>query len=378
MSERIDTNANRANLRRQLLITVSALALLASVYGTDKAKAADGDSDRPTVWIELGGQLERIDSSEQRFAPPFILATPRPSVETISPLNVEQPPRYANGAEGEISFQPDDSDWVFSAAIRFGRANGNKHVHQQTYTIPHITFHGVVYAITKKGTKFVDAKRKSNESDVVIDFQAGKDVGLGLFGGKGSSVLGLGVRFAQFAAKSNTAFGSDPDFHFTQYTGPYHFPHGQPYHLNAAHLTATRSFHGLGPSISWNASAPVAGNAQAGEVALDWGLNAAVLFGRQKAIEHHQTTAYYHPPQTYRPRQLLYQTATGHTRSHTVTVPNVGGFAGLSFLYSNAKVSFGYRADFFFGAMDGGIDARKSENTGFYGPFATISVGIGG
>jgi hypothetical protein len=62
----------------------------------------------------------------------------------------------------------------------------------------------------------------------------------------------------------------------------------------------------------------------------------------------------------------------------TIIVPNVGGFAGLSFHVENFKISAGYRADLFFGAMDGGIDAAKSENVGFYGPFATVSVGLGG
>ena len=67
------------------------------------------------------------------------------------------------------------------------------------------------------------------------------------------------------------------------------------------------------------------------------------------------------------------------SRAHcTVTVPNVGGFAGLSFQIQNFKVSAGYRADLFFNAMDGGIDTRKSENIGFYGPFASVSVGLGG
>jgi hypothetical protein len=37
-----------------------------------------------------------------------------------------------------------------------------------------------------------------------------------------------------------------------------------------------------------------------------------------------------------------------------------------------------YRADEFFGAIDGGIDKPKSENLGFSGPFATINFGIGG
>jgi hypothetical protein len=59
-------------------------------------------------------------------------------------------------------------------------------------------------------------------------------------------------------------------------------------------------------------------------------------------------------------------------------VPNIGAFAGLSFRYAAAKVSFGYKADFFFNAMDGGIDTAKSYDRNFYGPFATISIGLGG
>ena len=65
-------------------------------------------------------------------------------------------------------------------------------------------------------------------------------------------------------------------------------------------------------------------------------------------------------------------------RARNVTIPNIGGFAGISFKYADAKLALGYRADLFFNAMDGGIDTRKSENVGFYGPFATVSVGLGG
>ena len=41
-------------------------------------------------------------------------------------------------------------------------------------------------------------------------------------------------------------------------------------------------------------------------------------------------------------------------------------------------MSFGYRADFFFGAIDGGIDKRHSETLNMSGPFVTISFGLGG
>ena len=59
-------------------------------------------------------------------------------------------------------------------------------------------------------------------------------------------------------------------------------------------------------------------------------------------------------------------------------VPNLGGFAGFSVKYPNAKVSFGYKADFFFGAMDGGNDVRRVEDIGFHGPYASASIGLGG
>ncbi len=75
---------------------------------------------------------------------------------------------------------------------------------------------------------------------------------------------------------------------------------------------------------------------------------------------------------------VTYQRTVDHARSRGVIVPNVGGFAGLSVKYPNAKVSFGYKADFFFGAMDGGIDVRRTEDVGFHGPFATVSIGLGG
>jgi hypothetical protein len=59
-----------------------------------------------------------------------------------------------------------------------------------------------------------------------------------------------------------------------------------------------------------------------------------------------------------------------------VAVPNVGALAGATFRIENAKVSFGYRADFFFGAMDGGIDSRKSYDRNFYGPYINVGLGL--
>jgi hypothetical protein len=381
MSELMNVRMSRGDLRWNLLTSVSALALLGFVCGAGKARAADDDTDRPTVWIELGGQLEQVDGSEERFAPPFLLTTPRSSVQTISPISVEKPPRFSNGAEGSISFEPAGTDWVLSASVRYGRANGSKHVHQQSYPASVPLPPPFVSGVEKpEAARLSDTRAQNDETHAVLDFQAGKDFGLGVLGNRSSSILSLGVRFAQFSAKSNAAIKSDPDARFHYLTLPsVRIPFGQIYHTYNGAEGAARSFRGVGPSLAWNASTPIAGSSQQAGFTVDWGVHVAVLFGRQKAATHHQTTAQYHPfYYGAGQRALLYQTATAHSRKRSVVVPNIGGFAGISLRFPNAKVSLGYRGDFFFGAMDGGIDTHRSESVGFYGPFATISVGVGG
>src|SRR5665213_3727559 len=112
MSELINTSA-RKEFRWTLLTTVSALALMGAVY-TGDAKA-DDDSDHPAVWIELGGQFTQLNTPEEKFAPAFILATPRPSPETVSPLRVPHSPRVSIDGDAKISFEPEGTNWVLSA-----------------------------------------------------------------------------------------------------------------------------------------------------------------------------------------------------------------------------------------------------------------------
>ncbi len=153
-------------------------------------------------------------------------------------------------------------------------------------------------------------------------------------------------------------------------------PHFHTYHATGQ---SSRSFRGIGPSLSWSGSVPLVGDMQNGEVTFDWGANAAVLFGRQKASVRHQESAHFKSGICGNCYSLVYQhPPAGHSIDHSVTTPNAGGFAGASWRVQNFKVSIGYRADFFFGAIDGGIDTPKSETVGFYGPFATISFGLGG
>jgi hypothetical protein len=391
MSELMNSRLNREHLRWHLLTTVSALALVAAPFHITDALASEGD--HPTVWIELGGQLEHIDSGEEKFVPPFILAPSQPAIETISPLSLQHPARYSFGGEAGVTIVPHDSDWVFSASVRYGRSNAAKHVHQQSDPVgyPWSPFGSFAKSVEPLAAQFVDTRTQYKESHLIADFQIGRDVGLGLFGQQSSSTVNAGVRFAQFTSRSSVDIRENPDWHFSpKYVtipsyGLYHFklPYGQPYHSFDGSFEASRSFRGIGPSISWKNATVLVGNEDSAVVA-DWGLNGALLFGRQKAETHHRTIDQYHAGGAFvtvpAQRTTVYDhpATPDHTRSRSVIVPNLGGFAGLTVRYPNAKVSLGYRADFFFGAMDGGIDTRKTYNRDFYGPYATISVGLGG
>ena len=70
-------NKTDRGLRWNLLTTASTAALLGFFFGPVAARANE-NADKPTVWIELGGQLSRMDNGEEVFAPAFL--DTRPSI----------------------------------------------------------------------------------------------------------------------------------------------------------------------------------------------------------------------------------------------------------------------------------------------------------
>lgn len=392
MSELMNTNHGTSGFRWELLATASALALSTVVAMPPAAVAREDDRDRPTVWIEVGGQLERNGGIGAPFAPSFTQFQPTPApFETGSPVAVQQSPRYAKGAEAKITLAPESTDWQFSIGVRYGRSNGNKHVIAQThpdafkYTSPARGLQPV--GATQLVPQFADTTVRLSESHTVLDFQAGKDVGLGMFGRDSTSVLSVGVRFAQFTSRSDVKARTRQNIHPYNLLSPEKYPlyfNRYKFHTYYLQANSERSFHGIGPSLSWQASAPLIGNPQEGEFGLDWGVNGAILFGRQKAKAHHQTTDSYYKGVKYYPpngnsgtHYKRYPAVIGNPqRSHSVVVPNIGAFAGVSYRIENFKMSAGYRADFFFNATDGGIDARQQFDRSFHGPFASFSVGL--
>ena len=355
MSELMNARHVGSDFHWKLLTSASALALTATLSSANMASAAD--SDRPLFWIELDGQFVQQADTQEAFLPPFLLASPFDGASLIA--RKKAPPSiWDEGAK--IVFEPAGTDWVLSAGIRYGKSSRSETRYQETTHI-HGNYHGVYSAYQASAVA-------NSEKHLIADFQAGKDIGLGRFGEQGISVVSIGVRYAQFDSRSNMSVKSIT----AAVPVSYYIFHGS--------FAAKRKFKGVGPSLSWDASANLVGNAQAGSLALDWGANGALLFGRQRMNGHHEKTALYQPGYAYfgPPRRVIYQTSVSPSRSKSVTVPNLGGFAAISLRYSNAKISLGYRADMFFGAMDGGIDVTHHENRGFYGPFAMISVGVGG
>lgn len=386
MNELIDI---RVSIRRKLLTGASVVTLAVSASASLPSIAEV--SEQPQLWIKLGGQLNRVGDQPEPYIPAFTTVGEQHGLMPIA--NLQSPPRYSIDEYGSLSFQPRGSEWKLMVSVAYGRSNKNAHQHQETPISTYINNFGLLHLPDRYSTGYVnrtsDYSVRSLESHTLVDFVVGKDVGLGLWKNDLSSQIGFGIRFAQFAAKTTLNLRADPNPHRDgpKYLSALHatIPFNIYYQFYKAKPEFDRSFRGLGPSLSYQGSVPLFGSTDDdAELTLDWGANAAVLFGRQKARIHHQTTG-----DLYANRPLApfsgqpqfshdhYANSAGVTRSRFAAVPNVGGLVGMSLKFPNARVSVGYRGDFFFGAMDGGIDTRKNYDRNFYGPFATFSVGLG-
>ncbi len=358
MSELIAKTENHTTIRWKLLAGTSAM-VLASYLSASGAARASGE-DHPMVWIELNGQFVNQTADEESFIPAFVLASP---FDGATPIARKRPPSgWFEG--GKISFEPASADWMLSLGVRYGKSSRKGVVYQKT------RHHGAYYSSFAPFfyTAYQNSRGATSEKHLIVDFQAGKDVGLGRFGSQGTSTFSVGLRYAKFDSKNSMSIKSQT----AQVPSSFY--------IFQASFDAQRKFIGIGPSLSWDASADLVGNASAGSLSIDWGVNGAVLFGRQKVNGQYQKTQLYQPGNAYfeAPKTTVYRTVRPLARSKGATVPNLGGFAALSLRYPNAKLSLGYRVDYFFGALDGGIDSHKAYDRGFYGPFASFSVGLGG
>jgi outer membrane receptor protein involved in Fe transport len=218
-----------------------------------------------------------------------------------------------------------------------------------------------------------------HEDHDIVDFMVGKDVGLGLMGEGGSSVLGFGVTYAQFGSATDIDVVGVPDRYRAEYE-EIKYP-TQHHSLYNSSLASKRKFEGFGPSLSWEASKRLAGNDKDGSLALDWRINGGLLFGKQTMAsrEERDATYYHFEPNIVYPPQLkdsLYDETIDRSRSQRVTVPNLGASLGLTYRIAGVKVAAGYRWERFFGAIDGGIDKAQSFDRTIRGAYVKFGIGF--
>ena len=327
MSELI-TNRHQQNVRWHLLASVSALAI---ATGLATAPAARAD-DQNHFSVELSGQYGlEAGGSTQWFDPGLVGGGGEGGLLSNVPADAFMiRPSHIWNFDGAIKMQPADTDLILRLGIQYGRAGKQARSFHYSYDTGFYT-----------GT--YSANLRHREDHFIIDFQVGKDFGLGMFGHDGKSVFSAGIRYAHFTART------DVDFHTST-----------KYFSGNGREVVSRGFHGVGPMISWEASAPID---DANGLSLDWGANVAVLFGRQT----NKIRAFYSGSST----------GYGGTGHRGKTVPEVGGFAALSWHCPdmNSAVSLGYKVDAWFNVLDGGFANHLDASRVMHGPFLKLAIG---
>lgn len=338
--------APAASKQGRYLASASAMVLAAALTSANSAYAQDGDAHY--LWIELGGDFNRLEGQPDSWTP-----TPNTAFDNSGSFVRKSPP-FDFGGEAGITYSLNDTGWLAGATIRLGRSGRHPSFHTAT-----------------SSTKYANAQYTSSshnrETHVILDFKVGKDVGLGAYG---SSIVSVGLRYAQQSINTDSRATYAPK----DILGSYYGTNIAKSYSERARIE--RSAWAIGPAVSWDASAALAESSN-GKFTLDWGVNAALLFGRQKFSGQYSSTYVLKTNH----RQGTFSTSTTHSfslreRSRMAVTPNIGAFAGFSYKWPSTRVSIGYRADVYFNAVDGGLNAARNVDRSFYGPFVKIAVGL--
>ena len=359
---------------------------------------ADGKS--PMFTLTFGGNFSFLSAKQDPYQPEetdFVdMNNGNPvywpaKAQSLTPENGQKWPHAGFDWEAAFAFQPADSDWDARIGVRYGRSKRGNTAHlSQPKQIP-TNFSGIpcTYLVTAypsfaflcdaaiHGT-FSDTLGSSSEKHEMLDFTIGRNFGIGLMGHEGKGRLAAGVRFADFSSRN--------DFNIN--VMPYYALGFNFHDIYEAQTDEKHGFHGYGPELTWDGSNTVWGNVMTvGSVNVDWGANAAMLFGQQTVtllrshMFHCHTSQGGNVPSSCpgdAPDYFATKPDYTITRSQNVTVPNLGAHLGLSYNYDNAKISAGYKIDAFFNAIDGGQEAADKFDRMFYGPYVNVSIGFGG
>jgi outer membrane receptor protein involved in Fe transport len=343
--------------------------------------------DPYALTVELGGQIQRQDAPYQSLAPDFANAFS----QAIDPRAAQQRDLdWGDGRDVTLMYRPAGSPWTVSAGLRHGRTNsGITRLHREEASGPK----ACSFPIAGIGSLFCDpnsskyspynfraamdwsdASAVNREEHTLVDFEVGRDLGVGAFNVKSS--LALGLRYAQFRSSTDATMYGIPDWE--------HLPDGWANipvasHYYGASLAAARKFKGAGPTLSWDASKRLLGDELTGHVDLDWSATGGVLFGKQwSAVGGFEQRGEFLGTYNTRPRPAVAKVPFSFDRSGSATVPLLDLAVGVSYEVQRFKLSTGYRWERYFNVLDAGYAEREDYDRTIDGPYFKIAVGFGG
>jgi hypothetical protein len=360
------------------------------LYGLRVTKEWNGGGWSPVVhgegraeWtVELGGALAKLDGSRKPVRSAGDFTGP------IDPANFQQRdlPR-GQGGELTLTYAPQQSAWRVSAAMRYGRTKDQDKIDARdpfeacAAPAPYIeTFcqhpsDGSKNNLIAYQSDWLRGQVTRREKHTLVDFQVGRDVGLGNF----ESSLMAGVRYGDFGASTRLDTTGVPDMNlpdgwFFKYMNN---------HFYRTDLTGTSEFKGLGPTLTWDASRRLLGNDRDGHLDVDGEITGGVLFGKQHStLLGTEVSTYYSGSYLFDWPNLAadppVRTNVAEKRSSSATVPLLGLKLGLSYEIDRIKIGTGYRWERYFNALDVGIDEKKEADRTIDGPYLKIAVGFGG
>jgi outer membrane receptor protein involved in Fe transport len=375
--------------------------------------------------FEVGGQAVRTDAPGRPIMPyadkfSGNLDPTRPQVEDLD---------WTDSPDFRLTYRPEGSPWKIEGGMRYGRISNQSgkrgyqetvgdavcskptgHYYNPTFPDFDLGFAGKLscdpeYAgVTKDvpifGEKYFANKydpsyllratdRLSDSTDrkedhLIVDFEVGKDVGLGRVLGVDESSLGVGLRYADFTSDVSGYMRGIPDMTLPQDGWS---KYNTTFHQYIASFDAKREFKGLGPTLSWEASRPLLGSSDAGHLNVDWRVTGGALFGRQTAkISGMAGSQYFNAvypsyPSQYADSRLAPPTQAPLNiapRTKSVVVPLLDLSLGLSWQVPGVTLGAGYRWERYFNVLDAGFTEREAYDRTIDGPYFKIAVGLGG
>jgi outer membrane receptor protein involved in Fe transport len=334
--------------------------------------------------VEIGGQVQRHDA-------PYADLTPVSAASFTGALDTTQAQNrnldWGDGREVRLTYALPGDAWRVSAGYRIGKTNGTDQTLNfvladegcggttaQCDQAAQAGYTGEPFFF--KAYNYSDVTVTNREEHTVVDFDVGRDVGMGM--GVASSVS-AGLRYAQLKSATHMQmFGAanwdlPEQFVLFKYSSNTHYK---------SDLTASREFKGAGPTLSWDAAKRLWGP-DTSHLDLEWSLTGGVLFGKQKTtLKGDETSAYFSGK--YYNREVLQSgptvdiTNNPAARSKSVTAPLLDLSAGLAYETGRFKVDAGYRWERYFNVLDAGYAERKNVDRTIDGPYFKIAVGFGG